>query len=94
MNRIPDLSETLWPIFDYEVSRGNQIVRIDKPAGSSCPLAVIFSMSLDIQGYIAAHGLPNGVNTWENRDSHYPLEKGYFCEHTRHALAGPFRTRR
>lgn len=88
-NPISDLSSSLRAIYDYEISRGNSVERIDRPAGSNCPLAVIFAAPLDIRGFIDAKGLPANVTTWENRDRHYPLEKGYLCETTRHALAGP-----
>lgn len=92
MNPIPDLSEALQPIYDYEISHGNSVERIDRPAGSNCPLAVIFVAPLDISGFASAHGLPKDIKTWENRDRHYPLEQGYVCELTRHALAGPLQT--
>jgi hypothetical protein len=85
------LSKRLRSILEYETARGNMVVRLDQPAGSRCPLAVIFERPLDIAGFTAVHGLPDGVEIWENRDSHYPLEKGYLCEQTRHALAGPLR---
>lgn len=89
MKAIPDLSENLKPIFDFEIGRGNHVERVDRPAGSSCPLAVVFETPLDIPGYIERHGLPNGVRTWENKDRHYPVEAGYVCEETRHAISGP-----
>jgi len=89
MNKVIGLSEALQPIYDYEISRGNHVDRVDRPAGTNCPLAVIFHTRLDVTGFISTHGLPSDVKTWENRDRHYPLEKGYVCERTRHALAGP-----
>lgn len=89
MDKIPDLSDRLQVILDFEIARGNRVVRIDKPAGSNCPLAIIFSEPLGMQEYTRKHGLPEGVRTWENKDRHYPLEAGYFCEKTHHAIAGP-----
>lgn len=89
MYQINGLSKELQPIYDYEISRGNQVERLDRPAGSNCPLAIIFRKPLDVQGFINIHGLPINVKTWENNDRHYPLEKGYICELTRQALAGP-----
>lgn len=89
MKKIPDLSDNLRPIFDYEIRRGNSVERIDRPAGTNCPLAVIFSKPLDIQGFTRTYGLPPSVSTWSNRDKHYPMEDGYLCEKTRHVLAGP-----
>jgi hypothetical protein len=89
MTQIPDLSESLASVIDFELSRGNRIERIDRPAGTRCPLAVIFALPLDIEGYRRLHQLPPGVSTWENRDRHYDLEAGYICERSRHAIAGP-----
>lgn len=89
MDKISELSDLLQPIFNFEISRGNHVERVDKPAGSNCPLAVIFSKPLGIHEYAHEHGLPAGVRTWENKDRHYPLEAGYFCEKTHHAIAGP-----
>lgn len=89
MNKITGLSKSLQSIYDYESSRGNYVERIDSPAGTNCPLAVIFHAQLDVAGFINSHGLPVDVMTWENRDRHYPLERGYVCELTRHVLAGP-----
>ena len=89
MKAVPELSENLRDILEYELARGNSISRIDQPAGTRCPLAVILSKPLDIRAYKAGHQLPANVQTWENRDRHYPLEAGYSCEHSRHAIAGP-----
>lgn len=89
MKPIPDLSKKLQPIVDFEIGRGNRVERVDRPAGSNCPLAIIFVYPLDISGYTERHGLPKGVRTWENKDRHYPLEVGYFCEETHHAISGP-----
>lgn len=89
MELIADLSDRLRPIVDFEIARGNNIRRIERPAGSNCPLAVIFALPLDIQGFRSKGGLPEDVRIWENRDTHDALEAGYFCEHTHHAVAGP-----
>jgi hypothetical protein len=89
MNEVPGLSERLRSIVEYELARGNSIVRVDKPAGTRCPLAVVFAKPLDITGFKGGAALPPGIDTWENRDRHYPLETGYVCERTRHAISGP-----
>lgn len=86
---IAGLSKTLEEIVTFEIARGNAVERIDQPAGTRCPLAVIFKRPLDIKGFLSLQSLPSGVETWENRDRHYPLEAGYVCEKTRHAIAGP-----
>jgi hypothetical protein len=89
MNGVPGLSERLRGILEYELARGNLIARIDSPAGTRCPFAVVLAKPLDIRGYKDKHGLPAGTDTWENHDRHYPLEAGFVCERTRHAIAGP-----
>lgn len=91
MVKIPDLSESLAPMYEWELEHGNVIERVDRPAGSSCPLAIIFHKPLDFDGFASANALPAGVRTWKNTDRHYPLEKGYACERTGQALAGPLR---
>lgn len=89
MKDLDYLSETLKPLVDFELLRGNEIVRVDRPAGTKCPMAVIFQKSLDFNGYKEKYGEPAGIDRWENRDRHYPLEAGYVCEKTRQAIAGP-----
>jgi len=91
MDAVPNLSKNLQVILEFELARGNSIARIDPPAGTRCPLAVILSGSLDILGFRATHSFPTAVATWENRDTHYPLETGYVCEQTWHTIAGPLR---
>ena len=91
MEEISDLADSLRDILAFELARGNNVVRVDRPSGSRCPLAVILAHPLDIAGFTAAHGLPVSVETWENLDPHYPFETGYICERSRHALAGPSR---
>ena len=89
LDKLQQLTENLKPIVDYEISRGNKILRIDCPAGTLCPLAVVFEKSLDIAAFIKKYGMPDKVEIWSNTDRHYPLEKGYVCEKTRQALSGP-----
>lgn len=89
MNDLTYLSNTLKPLVDFELQKGNEVVRIDSPAGTKCPLAVIFKLPLDFTGYEEVNGKPNGVDKWVNRDGHYSLEAGYVCLRTRQAIAGP-----
>lgn len=86
---VSKLSADLVPIYEYEIGIGNCVKRVDYPAGTRCPLAVVFEKRLDIKGYLAKHGLPDQVEIWENRDSHYSIEKGYFSETSNHAISGP-----
>lgn len=83
------LSPNLQPIFDLEVSLGNSVLRVDEPAGSLCPLAVIFRQPLHRAEVDATLRLASAVEWWENHDPHYSIEGGYACEETRHAIAGP-----
>jgi hypothetical protein len=89
MEELTYLSGALKPIVDFELSVGNEIERIDRPAGTRCPLAVVFRRRLDFEGFEKMHGKPTGVEQWENLDRHYDLESGYTCVKTNHAIAGP-----
>lgn len=91
MEELKYLSSELKPIVDFELSVGNEIERIDRPAGTRCPLAVVFKRPLDFGGFEKKLGKPKGVERWENRDRHYDLESGYVCEKTNQAIAAPIR---
>lgn len=91
MEDLKYLSSTLKPIVDFELSIGNEIERIDRPAGTRCPLAVVFKKPLDFRGFEELNGKPKGIDRWENRDRHYDVESGYVCEKTRQAIAAPIR---
>ena len=87
-----DLSPALAPILAAELARGNRVVRVDVPAGTRCPMAVVLALPLDRRAIESGAGLPSTVRFWESRDLHYPVEAGYVCESTRHTLAGPIGT--
>jgi len=89
MTAVPDLSENLRRAFEHELARGNTVARVDRPAGTRCPLAVVFAQPLDIVWFKASEPLTTAVKIWENHDSHYPMEAGYICDTTRHAMSGP-----
>jgi hypothetical protein len=84
-----DLSPDLRLLYEYELSLGNAVVRIDRNLWSGCPLAVIFRDPLHLDEAAAALSLPPTVTRWENRDTHYDLEAGWRCQSTRHSLSGP-----
>jgi len=76
-------------VYDYEIAHGNTIVRIDAPAGSECEYALVFADSLKIWGTAKTGELPLVVRSWECRDTHYPIEAGFYCGEHRHSIAGP-----
>jgi hypothetical protein len=85
------LSTNLHAIYDLELSLGNAVVRVDEPAGDRCPLAIIFRNPLHRAKIETTLSLPPTVKWWECRDPHYPIEGGYACNETGHAIAGPLR---
>lgn len=85
------LSENLLPIYNLELQTGNEVSRIDEPAGSDCPLAIIFKQPLHLEKIKEVLKLTSSVRRWENRDEHYPLEAGFVCDETKQVLDGPLR---
>ncbi len=83
------LSTSLKPIYDLELSLGNEVIRVDEPAGSACPFAVVFRLPLHIDEIGSQLELPETVKLWESDDPHYAIERGYVCEESRHAISGP-----
>ena len=83
------LSEDLLPIYKLELEKGNEVKRIDEPAGTKCPYAVIFKRPLHKTEIESELALLPSVRYWESRDPHYPKEAGFLSEETRHAIAGP-----
>jgi hypothetical protein len=83
------LSADLLPIYEFELKLGNQVARTDIPAGTECPLAVVFSAPLHFAEIAKNLRLPPSVNQWTNDDPHYPLEAGFGSTLSKHAIAGP-----
>ena len=83
------LCETLSPIYDLEISLGNKVESIDSPAGTKCPYAVNFKHKLHFDEIKKQLNLSSSVHQWSNKDGHYPLQKGYFCDKYKHSIAGP-----
>ena len=88
---IAALSEDLRPIYDLEMAKGNQVERIDEPAGTDCPLAVVFKHPLHVKEIRSELTLPSSVEYWEHYDPHYSVkaEAGYACQKTAHCIIGP-----
>ncbi len=83
------LSPSLQAIYDLELSLGNSLDRVEEPAGDRCPLAIIFKRPMHKAKIESTLSLPTIVKWWECRDPHYPIQGGYVCEETHHAIAGP-----
>ena len=85
------LSKNLKPIYEAELALGNIVTRIDEPAGTNSPLAVVFKSPLH-KGEISSNlTISPLVRWWESRDPHYEIEGGYACDDTRHIVSGPLR---
>ena len=84
-----DLSKDLKPIYELELQLGNEVLRVDSPAGTTCPLAVIFRDPLHFDEINRHLNLSPSAVRWSNSDSHYPVESGYYSSVSRHAIAGP-----
>lgn len=86
-----NLSVDLSPIYEIELTLGNMVARVDQPAGTECPLAVVFKCPLHHDEISKSLSLPATVRYWECTDSHYAIESGYQCEKSRHTISGPLR---
>ena len=83
------LARTLQTIYEFELSCGNQVERIDEPAGSICPYAVVFMQPLHIDEIEKQLSLDESVFFWESFDPHYSIERGYQCKTSKHCVCGP-----
>lgn len=83
------LSNDLMPIYQLELQLGNQVARVDTPAGTLCPLAVIFREPLHLDEIGKRLKVAASVTKWVNDDPHYPLETGFASNISKHAIAGP-----
>lgn len=84
-NLIPELKK----IYDIEIQLGNEVDRIDEPAGTACPLAVVFKRKLHFNEINSKISLSSDVEKWTSSDPHYPKEAGFFSKRTKQAVAGP-----
>lgn len=82
------LANTLQPIVDLELQLGNEIKRVDEPAGTECPLGIVFKKPLHIRE-AKQLGLSESVYTWESSDPHYERERGFACKISKHVISGP-----
>jgi hypothetical protein len=86
-----ELCAHLRPVVELELQLGNTIKRVDAPAGTRCPLAVVFLNVLhrtEIERVLR----PSAPSGWqESSDLHYEVggTAGYFCREERHFVYGP-----
>jgi len=83
------LCEHLRLVYELELNLGNSVQRVDEPAGTRCPLAVIFAAPLHFAEAEAKSLIKPPLRRWVNVDPHYPREAGLVCEESQHVLAGP-----
>lgn len=83
------LSSDLLPIYELELSCGNEIERVDEPAGTDCPYAVVFKYPLHKMEIESTLYLVPSVRYWQSRDLHYDASAGYVSDTSKHAIAGP-----
>ncbi len=80
--------EHIKKILIHEEKRGNNIK--EKSAGwSKADMAIDMEKSLDVD--YANSQILSGIKLryWENNDSHYSLQKGFYCDECKQSIAGP-----
>jgi hypothetical protein len=87
------ISGDIRTIVEYELAHGNEITRIDQPAGTKCPLAVILRFPFRIRNSGIDGAIPLTVAWWEYEDPHYPADwsSGFKSIESSHAVAAPLR---
>lgn len=84
------LTKELRSIYDLEIQLGNSVLRVDEPAGTKCPFAVVFARPLHFSEIRKALMLSSDIEIWKNTDAHYPREAGFYSQKTKQAIAGPY----
>ena len=85
------LSADLQPLYDMELEAGNIVDRVDEPAGTLCPLAIVMKSPLNKSRLRErAQSIPS-VFWHENSDQHYEVHGmgGYSSRESRQFLYGP-----
>lgn len=85
------LSEDLWPVFDFEIERGNTVAEELFDVWELCPYQIIFEEPMDLQG-ARELDLPATLTQFAETDPHYPDLAGFFSEASRHCVSGPQET--
>ncbi|MFO0900180.1 MAG: hypothetical protein U0836_22320 [Pirellulales bacterium] len=67
-----ELCPSLQPILALELQLGNEIARVDEPAGALCPFAIVMRRPLHKPEIERSLKLGSGVEYWEFSDPHAP----------------------
>lgn len=81
------LAPDLEAIYQFEIARGNVVDHVEQAANG--PYLVVFKQPLHTQAITQRLPMPATVRHWQSSDPQQPPQAGFFCERTRHALAGP-----
>lgn len=82
------ICEHLAPLLEHELSEGNAVTGCET-GWSAVNLAMNLEKPLDISFYEEYLKAMPDLEIWENRDSHYSVQKGIVCNICRHSIAGP-----
>lgn len=72
----------------HEEARGNKIKEMSE-GWSKANLVIDMEESLDIDYANSLIALGEKLRYWENNDTHYTLQKGYYCDECKQSIAGP-----
>jgi hypothetical protein len=86
---IEKLAASLRPVLALETALGNTVKAVEIDVWTACPLAVVMTQPLHFDEIGERLKFPETVERWENRDTHYSVERGLLCRETRHTIAGP-----
>ena len=84
-----NICKHLIAILNYEVSTGNSIVSIDNDAWTNAKLVITLKKPANNNYIDNTFKNNNSVEYWENKDTHYPVQKGYICKKCKCAIASP-----
>lgn len=80
--------EHIRKILIHEEARGNKIKECSE-GWSKANLVIDMEKSLDVDYANSLVISGEKLRYWENNDSHYTLQKGFFCDACKHSIAGP-----
>lgn len=83
-----NLCSHLLMIFEYEISKGNKILETSE-GWTNANFVMDLQNPMDIE-YEKLNLIDTiYVKYWESYDTHYPPQKGFYCEKCKHSIAGP-----